>query len=96
MFLYFSVPKHNYEEIAIVSILMNPSIIEPGGASTRTEIVGNIIYSGRAAPGASETDPVWLITKLDTTTGGAFPEIHPDGKATFTHIWGNRASLIYS
>lgn len=78
-----------------MTILMNPSIIEKGGASKRTEILGNIIYTGRAAPGSLTSDPVWLITRLDVTDGGEIPELHPGGKAGFTNIWDNRASLVY-
>lgn len=78
-----------------MSIIMNPSIGEPQGASTRTEIVGDIVYSGRALPGSSVADPVWLITKMDLTDGGQLPEIHPDGKVGYTNIWNDRASLIY-
>lgn len=73
-----------------------PSIIEPQGASTRLEIVDDIIYKGTAVPGSSTADPVWLITKLDATDGGEYPELHPDGKASFTNIWDARVSLIYS
>lgn len=76
-------------------IVMHPSIIESQGASKRTEIVGNIIYKGRALPGSLTSDPVWLITKLDATDGGQFPELHPDGKLSYTNIWDNRATLIY-
>ncbi len=73
-----------------------PSIIEPQGASTRVEIVGDIIYMGRAVPGSLITDPVWLITKLDAADGGEYPELHPNGKASFTNIWEDRALLVYS
>ncbi len=76
--------------------LSNPSIIEPQGASTRVEIDGDIIYTGRAVPGSSTADSVWLITKLDATVGGEYPELHPDGKASFTNTWDDRVSLVYS
>lgn len=73
-----------------------PTLIEPQGASTRLQIVGDIIYTGVAEPGASTADPVWLITKLDATDGGEYPELHPDGIARYINVWDDRATLIYS
>lgn len=78
-----------------MAILSNPSILEPQGASTRVEINGDTIYMGRAVPGSSTADPVWLITKLDSTDGGEYPELHPDGKVSYTNIWDDRATLNY-
>lgn len=72
-----------------------PSIIEEGGASTRTEVTTDFVYSGRAVPGSLDSASVWLITRLALTTGD-YAELHPDGRASFTNIWANRASLNYS
>lgn len=79
-----------------MTILLNPSIIEPQGASARLKIDGDIIYKGTAAPGSLTSDPVWLITRLDATDGGEYPELHPNGKVSFTNIWDDRAILSYS
>ncbi len=64
--------------------------------TTRLQIDGNLVYSGSAQPGALTADPVWLITRLDTTDGGEFPELHPNGKAEFANSWDDRATLPYS
>lgn len=79
-----------------MTIAYNPGINEAGGASNRLKIEGTIIYTGKAVPGASTSDPVWLITRLDTADGGEFPELHPNGRASFTNIWNDYASLNYS
>lgn len=79
-----------------MTIARMPSIIEQGGSTIRTDIAGDLIYSGRAIPGSSNADPVWLITRLDATDGGDFPELHPNGIASFTNVWDDRASLTYS
>ncbi len=79
-----------------MSILRIPSIGENQGASTRTEIMEDTIYSGKALPGSLESEPVWLITRMDITDGGQYPELHPDGKVSFTNAWTDRTTLIYS
>lgn len=71
-----------------------PSILEKGGASTRTDVTTDFVYSGRAIPGSSSSAPVWLITRLDLNIGD-LAKLHPDGKASFTNIWDDRASLNY-
>lgn len=78
-----------------MSVLFVPSIIEPQGASTRLQIVGDIIYTGRAPSGSSTADPVWLITRMDVTEGGEYPELHPDGLVSFVSVWDDRATLTY-
>lgn len=80
-----------------MTILMNPSILESQGASTRLDTSEtDIIYQGRAVPGSLASDPVWLITKMNVADGGEYPELHPNGKADYTNVWNDRVSLIYS
>lgn len=49
-------------------------------------------YIGKAAPGSSESDPVWQIQKVVGDTSG----IYADGDAEFNNVWADRASLSYS
>ena len=67
----------------------------------RVDFVGEAtIYRGEAAPGSSESDPVWRIRRFTFVTG-------PDGKqdvnetwasgtANFDHVWNDRATVEYS
>ncbi len=67
----------------------------PTDTTKRTEIVGDIIYMGRAKPGALDSDPVWLISRLNIEDDGQYPRLYPDGIASFTNVWNDRATLTY-
>jgi hypothetical protein len=53
-----------------------------------------VIYFGKADPSASKDDPVWQISKADTTTG--FSKSFPNGDSKFNYIWEERTTLTYS
>jgi len=69
--------------------------------SRRVDFLGDtVIFRGEAAPGSSESDPVWRIRRFTFVTG-------PDGKqdvneawaggtAAFDKAWVDRATLGYS
>lgn len=65
----------------------------------RVDFVGTtLIYRGEATPGTLDSSPSWRIRRLtinpasddDVTTEWA------DGVSSFTKVWDNRASLVYS
>ena len=57
----------------------------------------NVIYIGFAQPGSSTSDAVWRIMKIDKTGATINPAITwAGGKALYTNIYDNRASLSYS
>jgi len=57
---------------------------------------GNIIYQGKALPGASKASAVWQIKKL-VYSGSNVSDIQwADGDILFDNIWDNRAGLSYS
>lgn len=70
--------------------------LKPSALTTRMHIDGDFVYAGSATPGSLTSASVWMITRLDTTDGGEFPELHPNGKAEFVNSWDNRATLSYS
>ncbi len=53
-----------------------------------------IIYIGKAVIGSSESDIVWQIAKLDTSSG--LIKTWAAGSSAFTQVWDDRASIIYS
>lgn len=55
----------------------------------------NTVYKGYALPGAKTSDPVWAIVKI-TSKNGLLSYKWAGGNKTFTKIWDNRATLIYS
>jgi hypothetical protein len=72
-----------------------------GGAVTsdtpkaqRIDDGGTILYIGEALVGASETEPVWRIRKLDTA--GGLTATYADGDANFDNVWADRLTLTYS
>ena len=56
-----------------------------------------VIYRGEASPGAVDSAAVWRIRRI-TFTGaeGDVTEEWADGAATFTQVWDDRLSLVYS
>ncbi|MBF0339658.1 MAG: hypothetical protein HQL95_01680 [Magnetococcales bacterium] len=54
-----------------------------------------ISYAGYAAPGASETDPVWMIKKTMVFTDESLSVLFAGGKASFSNSWASRESLNY-
>lgn len=54
----------------------------------------NILYIGHAIIGSLESDAVWRIKKLDTTTGIVME--YADGNDRFDNVWDDRESLSYS
>ena len=53
----------------------------------------NYLYTGSAAPGSSEADPVWRISRYDFSTGELY---YADGDELYNNIYDNRESLSYS
>lgn len=61
------------------------------GSSNRTmryQIAGSTIYVGDAPLGSATSDPVWNITRFDTSAGS--------GMMRIGGVWDNRASEVYS
>lgn len=52
-----------------------------------------IIYIGKAPVDSVESDPVWQIAKLDTSSGLIKTWA---GSAGFTQVWDDRTSLTYN
>jgi len=51
-------------------------------------------YVGQAQDGSLESDPVWQIQKIDTSSGVSI--LWADGNNKFDNIWDDRATLTYS
>lgn len=54
----------------------------------------NISYTGKALPGALQSNSVWQIKKIDETSGVEIT--WADGNTDFDNVWNNRESLTYS
>jgi len=59
------------------------------------EASATVTYIGKAAVGASETDPVWNIIKIDGS-GVETKFLAPAGMDNFNSVWADRASYTYS
>lgn len=88
--------------LAPVRLSANSSGVLSGGTATYTnrsqyDASGNLIYYGLAAPGTATSAPLWQIRRLDYDgTGNLLDELYPNGSASFSNIWDNRAALSYS
>jgi len=61
-----------------------------------TDANGLVIYQGWAAVGSSESEAVWLISKLNWS-GNFFTErVWADGEDTFDKKWSERDTFNYS
>lgn len=81
-----------------LGLIINPATAENqekiiGDYSLRVDILGNIIYIGKAQTGTSTALPNWQIQKIDKT--GVVTKLYCDGNANFDNIWDNRTSLTY-
>jgi hypothetical protein len=57
----------------------------------------NLLYKGQAAPGSSESSPVWRISKISFV--GSDEDVVEEwagGSASFDKVWDNRLGLSYS
>ena len=59
------------------------------------EVSATATYIGRAAPGSSETAPVWQL-KLLETTNTVLAVKYPNGVNNFNSVWADRALYQYS
>lgn len=66
------------------------------GRSIRIDEAGDFTFVGRAQPGASESDTVWQISRLDKSVAGDLKVLWADGNQNFDNVWANRATLSYS
>jgi len=57
---------------------------------------GNLIYAGYAAPGHSESDPVWQIRKYEYSGGNVTAVKFAEGSLSFDKKWSERASYNYA
>lgn len=91
-------PERVIVEVGIPGPAGAPGIAEEDMPyAKRTDFVGDsVIYKGRAAPGAIDTDPVWQISRLTIGEGGDVVEEWASGSAAFNKVWDTRAALSYS
>jgi len=64
--------------------------------TTRYVESGVNTYVGEAQVGASESDPVWRIKRINETSSPNFDIKWADGNASFDNVWSNYSSLTYS
>ncbi len=57
--------------------------------------VGVLTYVGEADPGATTSESVWRIKRIDSTNDPDIDIRFANGSADFDKIWDNRASLTY-
>ena len=53
-----------------------------------------VTYVGKSAPGAGETEALWLIMKINETTNPAKISF-ASGSDAFDKQWSNRANYVY-
>jgi hypothetical protein len=66
--------------------------IEQSNLSSLFDTSTSITYIGEAVRGSLASDPVWKITRIDTTSSLITIQTASD---SYNQIWNNRASLIY-
>lgn len=72
-----------------------PHVIpESAPQSVRIDDTGIYQYFGFADIGASETDPVWKISRLSATNPQAL--LWADGNANADNVWESRSFITYS
>jgi hypothetical protein len=62
----------------------------------RVDFEGDTIYRGEAPVGASNSDSVWRVRKVDIAPDGDVTETWANGTAEFVHAWDDRLTLEYS
>lgn len=83
-------PVPNFRTQDIVDAVNNPV----SSLATRLDDSADpILYVGKASVGSDESEPVWQIAKLDTSSGLSKTWA---GNAGFTQIWDNRTTITYS
>lgn len=55
--------------------------------------VGQVMYLGEARYAASDTDPVWKITRIDVTSGVVIT--FADENENYDNVWADRTTLTY-
>lgn len=58
------------------------------------DTVPTSIYIGKSPVGSATSDAVWMIKKIDSTSGVSIT--FADGNHRFDNVWDDRASLTYS
>lgn len=77
-----------YEKIASLLVSLDNFITLVNEASS------TITYIGKAISGSAIGDPVWRISRMDTTSGTVV--LFADGSGDFVKIWSSRAGYTYS
>lgn len=63
----------------------------------REDFVGDsILYRGEAAPGSSESAPVWKIKRVEFLPDGDVSTTFAGGTADYVHAWSARTTLEYA
>lgn len=79
-------------------VTLNPDGSVPTSSPTLTPrfdtSVANIVYSGKAAIGSAEGDPVWQIKKFDYSSGSNMSGKYANGGA-FTAVWTDHLTETY-
>lgn len=80
---------------AFISVIAGA--IDMGSPMTRrTDFVGSThLYRGEASPGASETDSVWSIRRIEFMPDGDVIEKYATGSSAAAFAWADRATLEY-
>ncbi len=82
------------ETVVNVKLLFNVTVAEE---RVENNANGFTIYQGWAAVGSSETETVWLISKLTYDGNNYFTDrAWADGEATFDKAWNLRAGYDYT
>jgi hypothetical protein len=77
------------------NLLESKNLLTTRTASTTVDTT-QYIYIGRADPGSSETNPVWLIQRTAIFSDDSTATLYANGKTAFDQTWDNRAALSYS
>lgn len=59
------------------------------------KVSSSLAYLGKAAPGSLTSNAVWAIDRIDIA-GENVVVTQAQGDPSFSYIWDNRASYIYS
>jgi hypothetical protein len=64
--------------------------------SQRSLTAGSLVYHGFALANSLDTDPVWYVYVVDSTTAAEPVTLFPDTGAAFDYIWDDVASYTYA
>jgi len=79
-----------------ISVDAGAITVTSGYYAKKIVVVGSITYIGIAAPGSSQSDPLWQVQKIDESVPGTTDIVWADGNANFDNDVTDMTLLSYS